>query len=96
MLPKSESPPKRSPLRHESTIIEVDVPNKKEKPSNSFDLAYQYLMDAHEDSTFYEISTSDLTYKVKYSNMSTLIEEFASQVYLQHGINVREHKNPKY
>lgn len=62
----------------DSKIIEVDAPlngqQQSPQPPCNFDLAYQYLMDAHEEGTFYEINTDEITYKIKYGNMCTLIE----------------------
>ena len=64
--------------------------------ASSFDLAYQYLMQSHDEGTYYEITTNDLTFKVKYSNMYTLINEFATKVYLQYGIDTKQDKNKRY
>ena len=34
-------------------VIEVDIVEKEKKPISSFDLAYQYLLDAHNEGTYY-------------------------------------------
>lgn len=60
-----------------------------------FDEAYQSLLDVHNEGTYYEIDSKDLTYKIKYSNMTTLIEEFAASVYSQHNIDVKSQPHAK-
>lgn len=45
----------------------------KLKTKTSFDQAYQSLLDNHNEGTYLEVDTHDLTYKIKYSNMNTLI-----------------------
>jgi hypothetical protein len=77
-------------------IVEVKMPESgRLKNKTSFDEAYQSLLDNHNEGTYLELDSNKLTYKIKYANMNSLIEEFAASIYSQNNIDVKLHPDAK-
>jgi hypothetical protein len=76
-------------LEKKETVIEVNYEEPQTQDETCFGKHYAKFSEYRDPGTILELKLNDLTYKVNYCNMITLVKEFAKKIYKSYQIDIK-------